>query len=59
MILLCARENSSRSARVFKKEIKEALEYFEPQATKQYNLDYDPRAIVEIIIKTKRKFYGK
>ena len=25
-------------------QMKEALDYFEPQATKQYNLDYDPRA---------------
>lgn len=25
-------------------QLKEALDYFEPQATKQYNLDYDPRA---------------
>lgn len=24
--------------------MKEALDYFEPQATKQYNLDFDPRA---------------
>jgi hypothetical protein len=28
------------------KEIKEALEYFEPQATKQYDLNYDTRSIV-------------
>lgn len=27
-------------------ELKEALDYFEPQATKQYNLDFDPRNIV-------------
>lgn len=26
-----------------KDQMKEALDYFEPQATKQYNLDYDPR----------------
>lgn len=26
------------------KQMKEALDYFEPQATKQYNLDFDPRA---------------
>ncbi|QDP86334.1 S8 family serine peptidase [Chryseobacterium sp. SNU WT5] len=26
------------------KEMKGALDHFEPQATKQYNLDYDPRA---------------
>ncbi len=25
-------------------QMKEALDYFEPQATKQYNLDFDPRA---------------
>ena len=25
-------------------QMKEALDYYEPQATKQYNLDYDPRA---------------
>lgn len=28
------------------KEMKDALDYFEPQVTKQYNLDYDPRATV-------------
>lgn len=28
------------------KEFKGALDYFEPQATKQYNLDYDPRASI-------------
>ncbi|SEG36779.1 Subtilase family protein [Halpernia humi] len=28
------------------KEIKDGLDYFEPQATKQYNLDFDPRPIV-------------
>ena len=27
-------------------QMKEALDYFEPQATKQYNLDYDSRSIV-------------
>lgn len=27
-------------------EIKDALDYYEPRATKQYNLDYDPRSIV-------------
>ena len=27
-------------------QMKEALDYFEPQATKQYNLDFDSRAIV-------------
>ncbi len=26
------------------KEIQDALDYYEPQATKQYNLDFDPRA---------------
>lgn len=26
------------------KQIKDALDYFEPQAAQQYNLDYDPRA---------------
>ena len=29
-----------------KKEIGEALDYYEPQATKQYNLDFDPRASI-------------
>ena len=27
-------------------QMKEALDYYEPQATKQYNLDYDPRASI-------------
>ncbi|OWK72825.1 peptidase S8 [Flavobacteriaceae bacterium JJC] len=27
-------------------QMKEALDYYEPQATKQYNLDFDPRASV-------------
>lgn len=27
-------------------QMKEALDHFEPQATKQYNLDYDPRASI-------------
>ena len=41
------------------KEIKGALEYFEPQATKQYNLDFDPRAIVGDNYQDKKeKFYG-
>ncbi len=29
-----------------KSQMKEALDYFEPQATKQYNLDFDPRASI-------------
>lgn len=41
------------------KEIKEALEYFEPQATKQYNLDYDTRSIVgDNYNDINEKFYG-
>ena len=27
-------------------QMKEALDYYEPQATKQYNLDYDPRSSI-------------
>lgn len=30
--------------KLLKADMKEALDYFEPQATKQYNLDFDPRA---------------
>lgn len=30
--------------RLMNKEMKQALDYYEPQATKQYNLDFDPRA---------------
>lgn len=41
------------------KEIKDALDYFEPQATKQYNLDFDPRSIVGDNYQNKtEKFYG-
>lgn len=41
------------------KEIKEALEYFEPQATKQYTLDYDTRRIVgDNYNDINEKFYG-
>lgn len=32
--------------KLLKAEMKEALDYFEPQATKQYNLDFDPRASI-------------
>ena len=28
------------------KEVKSALDYYEPQATKQYNLEYAARSIV-------------
>lgn len=41
------------------KEIKEALEYFEPQATKQYDLNYDTRSIVgDNYNDINEKFYG-
>lgn len=41
------------------KEIKSALDYYEPQATKQYNLDYDTRSIVGDNYQDKKeKFYG-
>lgn len=44
---------------LLEKEIKEALEYFEPQATKQYNLDFDPRSIVgDNYNDINEKFYG-
>lgn len=40
-------------------QIKEALEYFEPQATKQYNLDFDTRSIVgDNYADINEKFYG-
>ncbi len=40
-------------------QIKEALNYFEPQATKQYNLDFDPRSIVgDNYDNISEKFYG-
>ncbi len=41
------------------KEIKEALEYFEPQATKQYDLNYDTRSIVgDNYNDINEKYYG-
>ena len=41
------------------KDIKGALDYYEPQATKQYNLDYDPRSIVgDNYENVNEKFYG-
>lgn len=41
------------------KEIKGALDYFEPQATKQYNLEYDPRSIVgDNYSDLNERFYG-
>lgn len=39
-------KNPEEVQKFLEKEIKEALNYFEPQATKQYNLDFDPRSIV-------------
>jgi hypothetical protein len=47
------------SANIFRKEIKEALEYFEPQATKQYDLNYDTRSIVgDNYNDINEKYYG-
>ena len=41
------------------KDIKSALDYYEPQATKQYNLDYDTRSIVgDNYDDINEKFYG-
>lgn len=41
------------------KEMKSALDHFEPQATKQYNLDYDPRSIVgDNYNDLNEKYYG-
>ena len=41
------------------KDIKGALDYYEPQATKQYNLDYDPRSIVgDNYEDINEKYYG-
>ena len=41
------------------KDIKGALDYYEPQATKQYNLDYDPRSIVgDNYDDINEKYYG-
>ena len=41
------------------KDIKGALDYYEPQATKQYNLDYDQRSIVgDNYENVNEKFYG-
>ena len=41
------------------KDIKEVLDYYEPQATKQYNLDYDPRSIVgDNYEDINEKYYG-
>lgn len=40
-------------------QIKEALDYFEPQATKQFNLDYDSRSVVgDNYEDVNEKFYG-
>lgn len=36
-------KTSKELEKLLSKEMKEALDYFEPQATKQYNLDFDPR----------------
>lgn len=44
---------------LLEKEINEAIEYFEPQATKQYNLDFDPRSIVgDNYNNINEKYYG-
>ena len=37
-------KSSSDVEKYMNDQMKEALEYYEPQATKQYNLDFDPRA---------------
>lgn len=40
-------------------QIKSALDYYEPQATKQYNLDFDPRSIVgDDYSNVNEKYYG-
>lgn len=40
-------------------QMKEALDYFEPQATIQYNLDFDPRSIVgDDYSNINEKYYG-
>ncbi|WP_417431461.1 S8 family serine peptidase [Halpernia sp.] len=40
-------------------QMKEALDYYEPQATKQYNLDFDPRSIVgDDYSNINEKYYG-
>ncbi|SFH94521.1 S8 family serine peptidase [Halpernia frigidisoli] len=40
-------------------QMKEALDYYEPQATKQYNLGFDPRSIVgDDYANINEKYYG-
>ena len=59
MILHMVGKSQAEVEEFLNKEIKGALEYFEPQATKQYNLDFDPRAIVgDNYQRQKEKFYG-
>jgi cell wall-associated protease len=54
---------AGKSSADFKKymdgEMKQALDQFEPQATKQYNLDFDPRSIVgDDYSNINEKYYG-
>ena len=41
-----AGKSSKEVEKYMNNQMKEALDYYEPQATKQYNLDYDPRASI-------------
>lgn len=52
-------KNKVEVQKFLEKDIKSALDYFEPQATKQYNLEYDPRSIVgDHYNDLNEKYYG-
>ena len=54
-----AGKSSEEVQKYLEDQMKQALDYYEPQATKQYNLDFDPRSIVgDDYSNINEKYYG-
>ena len=52
-------KSSDEVKKYLEDQMKQALDYYEPQATKQYNLDFDPRSIVgDDYSNIDEKYYG-